>query len=328
MNHPATVEAGASVADASEADAPVADAIDEAPPDAHPLLPADLTLGPVGRHRVAVRGGTLAVAAIGEPTAPAWVLAHGVGSSARFVAAAFAEAVVAAGCRLVVYDLRGHGGSVTAPDVADHHLDVHVGDLAAVVEASGGSDRASVSSAAVGPAVVGGISLGGHAAVRLVASGAVTPEAVLACLPAWTGTSTPGQGPHAAIAAQVAAIGIEGVLAHLRGDRSLAGWLRRTLVDDYARHEAASLSAALRALDGGDAPTEAEVAGLGVPLAVVGWPDDPGHPLTVAERWVALAPRALLGTITIGALEAGVGRLGRTATSTVAGLVPCARRGS
>jgi pimeloyl-ACP methyl ester carboxylesterase len=283
--------------------------------DTHPVLPADLTVGPVRRSRVPVPGGTLAVAEIGEPCAPAWVLAHGVGSSARFVAAAFADAVVAAGGRLVVHDLRGHGGSLTAPDVADHHLDVHVTDLAAVAAATVCASRPGD-----GPAVVGGISLGGHAAVRLVATGAVVPEAVLACLPAWTGRATAGEGPHAAVAAQVAAIGIEGIVVQLRGDLTLAGWLRRTLVTDYARHDPASLEAALRALDGGDAPSEAELAGLTVPLAVVAWPDDPGHPLAVAERWVALVPRAALGTVTIGELEAGVARFGRVAVATVAGL--------
>jgi len=185
-----------------------------------------------------------------------------------------------------------------------------VADLAAVVR---GVARRHA------PAVVGGISLGGHAAVRLVASGTVVPGAVLACLPAWTGTAAPGEGPHAAVAAQVAAIGIGGILAQLREDVGLAGWLRRTLVTDYARHEPASLEAALRALDGGDAPTPTELARLMVPLAVVAWPDDPGHPLAVAQRWVALAPRAALVTVTIGGLEAGVGQLGEAAVTAVTG---------
>jgi pimeloyl-ACP methyl ester carboxylesterase len=279
--------------------------------DPVPLLPDELAWGMVRRRRVAVRGGTLAVAEIGEATAPAWVVAHGVGSSARFVAAAFAGPVVTAGGRLVVYDLRGHGGSLTAPDVADHHLDVHVADLAAVV--------AGVTGAAA-PAVVGGISLGGHAAVRLVAGGGRAPGAVLACLPAWTGPATRGEGPHAAVAAQVAAIGVPGVLAQLRQDLALAGWLRRTLVTDYARHDPASLEAALRSLDGGAAPSDAELAGLAAPLAVVAWPDDPGHPLAVAERWVACAPRASLATVTIGGLEASVERLGEAAVAAVTAL--------
>ena len=329
MSQPAAARAPDADPPAPDADPPApdadpagADASDTRPVDVHPVLPADLTVGPVCRRRVPVRGGTLAVAEIGEPSAPAWVLAHGVGSSARFVAAAFADAVVAAGGRLVVHDLRGHGGSVTAPDVADHHLDVHVADLAAVVAATAGAVGAAAGAGQPrgGPAVVGGISLGGHAAVRLVSGGAVTPEVVLACLPAWTGAATPGEGPHAAVAAQVAAIGIDGILAQLRDDRALAGWLRRTLVTDYARHDPASLEAALRALDGGDAPNAAELAGLPVPLAVMAWPQDPGHPLAVAERWVALTPRAALGTVTIGELEAGVARLGRAAVATVTDL--------
>jgi pimeloyl-ACP methyl ester carboxylesterase len=329
MSQPAAARAPDADPPAPDVDPAGADASDTRPVDVHPVLPADLTAGPVCRRRVPVRGGTLAVAEIGEPTAPAWVLAHGVGSSARFVAAAFADAVVAAGGRLVVHDLRGHGGSVTAPDVADHHLDVHVADLAAVVAATAGAVAATAGAVGAtagagqpggGPAVVGGISLGGHAAVRLVSGGAVTPEVVLACLPAWTGAATPGEGPHAAVAAQVAAIGIDGILAQLRDDRALAGWLRRTLVTDYARHDPASLEAALCALDGGDAPSEAELAGLTVPLAVMAWPQDPGHPLAVAERWVALAPRAALGTVTIGELEAGVARLGRAAVAAVTDL--------
>jgi pimeloyl-ACP methyl ester carboxylesterase len=280
-----------------------------------PVQPPDVPVGPVRRRRVPVRGGALAVAEVGDPDAPAWVIAHGVGSSARFVVAAFAGPVVAAGGRLLAYDLRGHGGSVTAPAIADHHLDVHVADLRAVVASLEGV-----------PAVVGGVSLGGHAAVRLVAQGGLVPGAVLACLPAWTGPAIPGVGPHAAVAAQVAAVGVDGILAQLRGDLALAGWLRRTLVTDYARHDPASLAAALRALDGGEAPTVEELAALPAPLAVVAWPDDPGHPLAVAQRWVATASRATLAIVTIAALEPGVARLGEAAVAAVGELVTPSRR--
>jgi hypothetical protein len=81
-----------------------------------------------------------------------------------------------------------------------------------------------------------------------------------------------------------------------------------------------SLAAALRALDGGVAPGPEDLAALPVPLAVVAWPDDPGHPLAVAEQWVATAPRGALGTVTIAGLEAGVERLGEAAVAVVAGL--------
>ncbi|GEM_PF-521765 len=267
-------------------------------PVALPDLPPELE---VRRRRVAVADGSLAVAELGAPQAPAWVLAHGMGSSARFMAAAFAAPVVRAGWRLVAYDLRGHGASSPARRVEQHHLDVHAADLASVV--------ASVA----GPVtVVGGVSLGAHAAVRAASNGVVT-EMVLACLPAWIGTATPGRGPHAATAARIATEGTAPMIAALRTDEVLAPWLRATLLADYPRHDPASLDAALRSLDGAEAPSYSELRGLRSPLVVLGWPDDPGHPLAVARRWADLAPRSSQLTLTIRSLDVAVTRLGAAA---------------
>ena len=255
----------------------------------------------VRRRRVAVGAGSLAVAELGAPWAPAWVVAHGMGSSARFVADAFAVPVVGAGYRLVAYDLRGHGSSSPARSVEQHHLDVHAADLASVV--------ASVD----GPvSVVGGISLGAHAAVRAVGTG-VDAELVLACLPAWIGLATAGRGPHAAMAARIAAEGVDPMIAALGTDVVLAPWLRATLLADYPRHDPASLVAGLRSLDGAEAPGYEELRRLRLPLAVLGWPDDAGHPLAVARRWAELAPRAALLTLTIPSLDLAVTRLGAAA---------------
>ena len=267
-------------------------------PVALPDLPPELE---VRRRRVAVADGSLAVAELGAPQAPAWGLAHGMGSSARFMAAAFAAPVVRAGWRLVAYDLRGHGASSPARRVEQHHLDVHAADLASVV--------ASVA----GPVtVVGGVSLGAHAAVRAASNGVVT-EMVLACLPAWIGTATPGRGPHAATAARIATEGTAPMIAALRTDEVLAPWLRATLLADYPRHDPASLDAALRSLDGAEAPSYSELRGLRSPLVVLGWPDDPGHPLAVARRWADLAPRSSQLTLTIRSLDVAVTRLGAAA---------------
>ena len=267
-------------------------------PVALPDLPPELE---VRRRQVAVADGSLAVAELGAPQAPAWVLAHGMGSSARFMAAAFAAPVVRAGWRLVAYDLRGHGASSPARRVEQHHLDVHAADLASVV--------ASVA----GPVtVVGGVSLGAHAAVRAASNGVVT-EMVLACLPAWIGTATPGRGPHAATAARIATEGTAPMIAALRTDEVLAPWLRATLLADYPRHDPASLDAALRSLDGAEAPSYGELRGLRSPLVVLGWPDDPGHPLAVARRWADLAPRSSQLTLTIRSLDVAVTRLGAAA---------------
>lgn len=255
---------------------------------------------PPRRRSDVVRAGVrLAALEVGERDAPALLVAHGAGSSAAFIERAFAGPVHDAGWRLVTFDLRGHGASDPARSRADHHLDVHAADLAAVAAEVPG-----------GVAVVGGVSLGGHAAVRAATRHALRSSAVLACLPAWTGTAARGHGPHAVVAAELAQVGVAGVLARLRADATLPGWLRATLVTDYARHDPPSLCAALTALDGGEAPSEEELGALSVPLVVVAWDHDPGHPLAVARTWTRAASRSHLTRIGLGDLEVGVDRLG------------------
>jgi pimeloyl-ACP methyl ester carboxylesterase len=259
------------------------------------------------RRRVVVAPrGPLAVVELGKPTAPAWVVAHGAGSSAWFVADAFAAPVLAAGGRLVTYDVAGHGASRPAREVGDHHLDVHAEDLAAVVASVQGR-----------VAVVGGVSLGAHAAVRAVATAQVAGAAVVACLPAWTGRAEVGEGPHAAVAAEVTDGGGHAVLARVREEADLPRWLREVLVRDHARHDEASLAAVLRSLDGGEAPSLVEVASLRVPLGVVGWPDDAAHPLAVAEAWAAAAVEGRLELLALGDLQGDLGALGRAAVRAV-----------
>jgi len=275
-----------------------------------PTTTADL---PQPGHRtLAVPGANLAVVEVGDAEAPGWLVAHGAGSSSRFVVRVLAAAVLRAGRRLVTYDLRGHGASSPARRPLDHHLDVHAADLAHV--AASGGDALEV---------IGGISLGGHAAVRAVGDGARC-EVALACLPAWTGRAVPHQGPHAAIAARVREVGVAGHLAAVGDDPDLPPWLRRALLADLTRHDPASLQAVLTSLEGGLAPTAEEVAGLPVPLAVVGWPDDPGHPLEVAERWASSVPGGHLAVASMAAMATGVEHLGAVVVAAVDG----ARRGS
>lgn len=264
--------------------------------------------------RVVGAGGVgLAVTVSGPTDAPVWLHGHGAGSSGRFVQGAFAAPIHEAGWRLATWDLRGHGDSDPVNDVAGHAIESHVADLLAVADA-------------VGPQVLGGVSLGGHAAV--LAAPILRPLGVVACLPAWTGVGRLGEGPHAAVAAQVAAQGIEAMTAALRADTSMAGWLRNTVVGDFERCDARSLAAALTALDGGRAPDAADLTALPCPLALVAWPDDPGHPIDVAEHWAEVTG-APLATLRIHDLDTDPVAMGRAAVRAAhaAGITPAATRG-
>ena len=258
--------------------------------------------------RVAHDGRSLAVVEVTAshvaPTAPVALIAHGAGSSATFVEAAFAGPLADAGLRLATYDLRGHGGSQVARSAEHHHLDVHADDLAAVAASLDGE-----------VAVIGGVSLGAHAAVRATSREVVSARSVLACLPAWTGKAIPGQGPHAATAVELHRLGVAGVVERLRTEPGLPRWLRETLMADYHRHDPASLIAALTSLDGGEAPSRTELSALSVPLAVVGWADDPGHPLEVARTWAEAAAEGQLVVMELAAMDRGVASLGEAAVA-------------
>ncbi len=191
-------------------------------------------------------------------------------------------------------------------DPAGHAHDRLVADVAALARATGVE-------------VVGGVSRGAHAAVGAVADG-LAVRAVVACLPAWSGRAVPGEGPHAAVAAEVRTAGIAAMIERLREDHAMVPWLREVLVRDWSRHDPESLAAALLALDGGAAPTGAEVAALRAPLAVVGWPDDPGHPLAVARDWASTAPRGVLRTTSLAAVQRDRTALGRAAVAALRAL--------
>lgn len=251
---------------------------------------------------VALHDGLLQVRALGAPDAPAVLALHGVGSSTTYLAEAVAPPLVAAGWRVLLVPLRGHVGATALPDPAAHVLDRHVDDVARVA-------------AALRPVAAVGVSLGAHALVAAAARGRLEVAALVACLPAWTGRAVPGEGPHAATAAEVADHGIAGMLARLREEQGLRPWLRRVLLRDLAAHDPASLRAALVALDGGLAPTAAELGALSCRLGVVGWDHDPGHPLAVARQWAAAVSDGRLVEASLDDPDAERDALGRAAAA-------------
>ena len=78
----------------------------------------------------------LRVADHGSADGPPVMLVHGFPDTAH-VWRNQVPALVAAGHRVIVPDLRGFGGSDKPPDIADYTLRRHAGDLAAILESKG-----------------------------------------------------------------------------------------------------------------------------------------------------------------------------------------------
>lgn len=166
-----------------------------------------------------------------------------------------------------------------------------------------------------GPIVAGGVSIGAAVAAAWALRNPGRVVAVLAALPAWTGS--PGNAPAAQAARhtaqQLRRDGLAPAVAQLRA--SSPAWL----ADELARSWAAQWPRLPDAMDeaaGYVAPGRSELQRLDVPLGVVAATDDPIHPLSVAADWVTAAPRAALRTVTleqIGAEPAALGAAGLAA---------------
>jgi pimeloyl-ACP methyl ester carboxylesterase len=216
------------------------------------------------------------------------VLLPGSGSDEVFVRAALAA------------PLRAVGLTVHAPPVRPGSSVV-----------AGYLDALERAAALGGPVLVGGISLGAQVAARWAAGrtdGAVA--GLLLALPAWTGA--PGSAPAAVAAAVTAdAVRRDGLAATIDSTRAQTpSWLGDELARAWRRH-GDGLADSLDTAAATPGPTGAELAGLRVPVAVVGLRDDPVHPLPVAREWAELAPRSALVSSTLTALGRDRCTLGR-----------------
>ena len=160
-----------------------------------------------------------------------------------------------------------------------------------------------------GPIAVGGVSLGAAVAVAWALSHPGRVVAVLAALPAWTGS--PDVAP-AALAARHSADALrrDGLVAATEQMRaSSPAWLSDELTRSWVGQWPA-LPDALEEASRYVAPTCPELEGLSVPMGIASAVDDPIHPVEVALEWVAAAPRAALRTVTLDEIGANPGALG------------------
>ncbi|HEU4362734.1 MAG TPA: alpha/beta hydrolase [Mycobacterium sp.] len=170
---------------------------------------------------------------------------------------------------------------------------------------------AALDTAAVqhGPIAVGGVSIGAAVALGWALRHPDKVVAVLAALPAWTGSPDEAPAAQAArhSAQQLRRDGLAAVVAQLHASSPawLAGELARSWADQWPH-----LPEAMEAAADFVAPGLAELRTLAVPLAVAAATDDPVHPLPIAAEWVAAAPRAALRTVTLDQIGAEPATLG------------------
>ncbi len=176
---------------------------------------------------------------------------HGAGSSPEFVQRAFGPRTRALGWDLVAPDVRG----------------LSMAQMVAAISAAQ-------------PDVLGGVSLGAHAAALFAAQ---WHGPLYAVMPAWMGQPEAVAALTFHTADEISELGVSAVLDRIRllGD----DWIVRELERAWrARPEIAD---DLRVAAAQPAPGPAELGRITGPVTIVALADDPTHPLAVAQQWAA-----------------------------------------
>lgn len=213
------------------------------------------------------------------------VLVAGSGSGADFLRRAVGPA------------LRARGLLLEALDVPSGGVEEAVGLLDETVHRSGAR-------------LVGGVSLGAHAAASWAAGqDDLAVDGLLLALPAWTGAPDAVAAASASAAHDLEQLGVARVLDRA-AEEGAPAWLVEELGRAWSGRQVGVLASALRRTARSAAPTPQDLARVGVPCAVVAFEDDPLHPLDVAAEWVAALPVAALRTMPMRRLDDGLVVLG------------------
>ncbi|WP_305094826.1 alpha/beta fold hydrolase [Prescottella sp. R16] len=223
------------------------------------------------------------------------VVLPGTGSDANFADRAFRPALTGAGITVIAVDPDPRRVVGSYRDAMDAAADRH------------------------GPIVVGGVSIGAAVALAWALDHPDRTVAVLAALPAWTGTptDTPAAGSALFTAARLRADGLDAVTAEMAA--SSPPWLAAELTRSW-RSQWPDLPSALEEAAHYRAPDLDDLARLDVPVGIAAAVDDAVHPLTVAKEWATVLPNAALSELTLDEVGADPGVLGRASLSAAVAL--------
>ena len=224
------------------------------------------------------------------------VLQHGLCGDAAQPAEIFPFELPA---RCLTLECRGHGGS-DAGDTRLLSIATFTDDLAHWLD-----------SLALGPVVLGGISMGAAIALRLAVTKPDRVRALVLARPAWIAEAGPANmAPNAQVGALLASHEPAQARALFEASdtaRDLAAGAPDNLASlrGFFTREPQAVTAALLARISADGPgvSRADITALTIPTLVIGTELDAIHPLGHAEALTALIPGARLARITPKALD-------------------------
>ena len=231
----------------------------------------------------------LATHCSGPEDGPAVIALHGVMQTHDTVLKG--DVLERAGCRVIAYDARGHGGSEAPEDPADYGYDRLVEDLVGVMDAHDAS-----------PAVLVGVSMGALTSLRLAVEQPERVAGIVAVTPAYNPDSAGGCLNRAELVAEAlrrrdpeALIEAEPVgPAAGHRQRALLAFARRTAERTIESHRdpGATATALLAILRARAFETFEPLAAVEAPTVVIGSRDefDLNHPLWLAEQYARALP--------------------------------------
>lgn len=230
-----------------------------------------------------VPGAELAVALSDEGGHPV-VQLHGLTSSrARDRVLSLDLGRGLSGTRLLRYDARGHGRSTGRKVPEDYRWENLADDLLRVLDHWFPGERVH----GVGPSM---------GAATLLHAASIEPDrftglTLMVPPTAWE-TRTDQAAIYRAAAALIESDGVEAFLAGTRGSTPPPASVPTP--ESWPDIADALLPSVLRGAGLSDLPSAKDISLIGVPTTILAWVDDPGHPLSTAERLATLLPDATL----------------------------------